>query len=129
MPRVDRARLQRASACLGELVVDPSLWPMLMHEICQAIGAEGAALLQADVRTPDVPVTEGVKDFFAFYFREGWHQHDLRAATAPLLLAGRSVTRRNRTPGGGSSKFFNSAFDAAALSPSAGRTTMALPVA
>lgn len=78
--------------------MDPAQWPTVMHEICQAVGAEGAALLQADVRTPDVPVTEGVKEFFSFYFREGWHEHDLRVMTAPLLLAGRSVVRDQDLP-------------------------------
>lgn len=28
-----------------------------MEEICRAVGAEGAVLLQGDVRTPDVPRT------------------------------------------------------------------------
>ena len=39
---------------LGEAVVDPGRWPVLMEEICSAVGTTGAALLQSDIRTPDV---------------------------------------------------------------------------
>jgi DNA-binding CsgD family transcriptional regulator len=59
-----------------------------MDEICEAIDAKGAGLLQSDVRTPDVPFTDSVKDLFAVYFHEGWHERDLRVRTVPLLLAG-----------------------------------------
>jgi DNA-binding CsgD family transcriptional regulator len=89
---LDPQALEKVSARLGEAVLDPAQWPDLMEEICRAVGAEGAALLQGDVRTPDVPVTPPVKEFFATYFREGWNERDLRATrTVPLLLAGRRV--------------------------------------
>jgi DNA-binding CsgD family transcriptional regulator len=88
MSKPDALALEGVSARLGEAALDPSLWPELMDGICRAIGAEGAGLLQSDVRTPDVPFTDSVKDLFAVYFREGWHERDLRARTVPLLLAG-----------------------------------------
>jgi DNA-binding CsgD family transcriptional regulator len=59
-----------------------------MDGICRATGALGAALLQSDVRTPDVPVTESARDLFAFYFRHGWHKRDFRARGVPLILSG-----------------------------------------
>jgi DNA-binding CsgD family transcriptional regulator len=88
MPKLDALRLERASERLGEAALDPALWPELMDDICDAIGAKGGGLLQSDVRTPDVPLTDSVKDLFAVYFHEGWHERDLRARTVPLLLAG-----------------------------------------
>jgi DNA-binding CsgD family transcriptional regulator len=62
-----------------------------MDDICASVGARGAALLQGDVRTPDVPRTAGVREAFDFYFREGWHHRDLRARGIPLFLQGRKV--------------------------------------
>lgn len=60
-----------------------------MDEISSAAGAMGAALLQADVRTTDIPVTAGVADYFKTYFLENLHVGDVRATrAAPLLLAG-----------------------------------------
>ena len=58
MFRVDSSEFDKVSARLGEAALDPSLWPELMDGICRATGALGAALLQSDVRTPDVPITE-----------------------------------------------------------------------
>src|SRR3990172_3761925 len=88
MPKVNADQLQKASARLGEAALDPALWPDLMDEICQAISAECALLLQSDVRTPDVPITESAKGLAQSYFNEGWHERDLRVRTVPLLLAG-----------------------------------------
>jgi DNA-binding CsgD family transcriptional regulator len=77
---------------LGDLVLDPALWPHVMQELCDALGAMGAALLQSDVRTSDVPVTESVKAPFRRYFDEGWHTKDMRAARGvPRILNGERV--------------------------------------
>ena len=64
-----------------------------MQEISAAAGARGAALLQSDVRTPDVPATVEIDDFLRrSYFGEGWHQRDVRAERGvPLLLKGIKV--------------------------------------
>jgi DNA-binding CsgD family transcriptional regulator len=89
--RLDVARLDTATARLGDVVLDPASWVSVMDDICAGVGARGAALLQEDRRTPDVPRTAGVQEAFDFYFREGWHQRDLRARGIPLLFQGRKV--------------------------------------
>src|SRR5436305_11718309 len=87
---VDLDRLQRAAARLGDAAIDPGIWPEIMLEICAAAGARGAALLQSDVRTPDVPATPDIGEYFRrSYFAEGWHERDVRAERGvPLLLKG-----------------------------------------
>ena len=63
-----------------------------MERISAAAGATGAALLQSDSRTPDIPRTAGVDEYFRSYFAEGWHARDVRAERAvPLLLRGERV--------------------------------------
>jgi DNA-binding CsgD family transcriptional regulator len=89
--RLELARLGRAGARLGDVVLDPAGWVSVMDDVCAGAGARGAALLQADTRTPDIPRTRDVHEAFDFYFREGWHQRDLRARGVPLLLQGRKV--------------------------------------
>jgi DNA-binding CsgD family transcriptional regulator len=84
--------LERACTRLGEIVVDPSFWPSVMADICRAVGASGAALLQSDVRTPDIPRTPSVDEMFSHYFQNGWHTRDVRAQRAvPLLLSGSRI--------------------------------------
>jgi DNA-binding CsgD family transcriptional regulator len=90
--KVDSEALLRTSARLGDAVVDPRVWPQILDEISSAVGAVGSALLQSDVRTPDIPRTEAVNDVFDLYFREGWHTRDIRAERGvPLLLRGHQV--------------------------------------
>lgn len=87
--KVDIDRLQSISNRLGDAVLDPALWPILMQDICSASGAMGACLLQSDVRTPDVPMTDSAREYFKSYFSEHYHENDVRAARAvPLLMAG-----------------------------------------
>ena len=82
----------RASVRLGDAVVDPARWPNVMEDLCRAVDASGAALLQSDVRTPDVPRTEAVTELVNNYFRDGWHIRDLRADRGvPLLQGGAPV--------------------------------------
>lgn len=89
---IDQKRLQKTSVRLGDAAIDPAIWPEVMEEICAAAGATGAALLQSDVRTPDIPRTSGVDDYFRDYFADGWHARDIRAERGvPLLLAGKKV--------------------------------------
>jgi hypothetical protein len=47
--------LMKATARLGDAIVDPGQWPDILDGMSRAVGAEGALLLQSDVRTPDVP--------------------------------------------------------------------------
>ncbi len=73
---------------IDDVALDTALWPDVMQEIAHSVGATGACLLQADVRTPDVPKTAGIADLFNAYFHGGWHLRDVRARAAPLLIRG-----------------------------------------
>jgi DNA-binding CsgD family transcriptional regulator len=89
---LDLSLLEAAEKRLGEAVLDPAMWPSVMDDICQGVGATGAALLQSDIRTPDVPLTPSVREYFASYFADGLHIEDVRAIRGvPLLLAGKPV--------------------------------------
>ena len=77
---------------LGDAVADPTLWPQIMDDICAAAGATGAALLQTDIRTPDIPRTASVDDFFQILFCNGMAgaRHASRRSV-PLLMRGQPV--------------------------------------
>jgi hypothetical protein len=63
-----------------------------MEEVCRAIGTTGAALIQSDARTPDVPMASSAKEIFKSYFENNLHINDIRAVRGvPLLLAGSPV--------------------------------------
>ncbi len=92
MREIDAAQIQEAALNLGEALLDGREWPRLLDGICRAVGATGAVMLQGDVRTPDVPMTDSLKDLLTVYFRDGWHTRDIRAARGvPMLLAGSPV--------------------------------------
>ena len=92
MHGVDVDRLEKACRLLGDTVLDPAIWPLAMDEICRAVAASGAMLLQSDVRTADVPRTPSFEEPTQFYFRNGWHTRDSRAKHGvPLMLGGMSV--------------------------------------
>ncbi len=91
MPRPDRAQLQAVIPRLGDAILDPGLWPEIMEEICRAVDAKGAILLQSDIRTPDVPFTESIRDLYDAYFRDGWSVREYRARGLPVLLNGTPV--------------------------------------
>lgn len=89
---VDAERLFKVGTRLGDTVIDPAVWPQILEEISAAVRARGAALLQGDVRTADIPRTAGVDEYFRSYFSEGWQLHDIRAERAvPRLLQGEQV--------------------------------------
>ena len=52
---VDVHRLDDVTARLGDVILDPATWPSFMDEVCAAVGATGAAMLQSDIRTEDIP--------------------------------------------------------------------------
>jgi DNA-binding CsgD family transcriptional regulator len=87
---VDLAKLEDISNRLGDAVLEPGRWPVLMEEICAAVDATGAAMLQSDVRTEDIPRTPSISEFFdKIYFQNKLHESDVRAARGvPLLLSG-----------------------------------------
>jgi DNA-binding CsgD family transcriptional regulator len=90
--RLESDHLEPFRQKLGDVVVDPALWPQVMQDLSDVVGATGAGLLQSDVRTSDVPVTEPVRGLFRRYFEEGWHAHDLRAVRGvPLMMNGARV--------------------------------------
>jgi DNA-binding CsgD family transcriptional regulator len=63
-----------------------------MDGMSRAVRANGAILLQSDVRTPDVPRTPGISEMMDIYFRDGWHTRDVRAIRGvPLALRGQPV--------------------------------------
>jgi DNA-binding CsgD family transcriptional regulator len=89
---VNSERLVAVSKNLGEAVIDPGAWPRLMEDVSAAAGAFGAALLQTDIRTPDIPRTASVDDCFQYYFASDWPAHDTRAErSVPLLMGGQAV--------------------------------------
>jgi len=84
---VNTSGISRVQASLGEAAVDPSRWRDLLEQMCRAVGAEGASLRQAGVRTPDVPYTASMEDLTKVYFREGWHLRDIRVPRVQSLFA------------------------------------------
>ena len=61
---IDFAKFSQAAVRLGETVLDPTIWPEVMQQMCASMNIRGAALLQGDVRTPDVPRTPAVSEPF-----------------------------------------------------------------
>jgi len=89
---IDISRIDAVASRLPEAVLDPSRWIGIMEEVCGAVKTSGAALLQGDVRTADIPVTDSVAEYFKSYFDQQLHISDVRAIRGvPKLLAGQSV--------------------------------------
>lgn len=89
---IDAEEVLTISRRLGDAALDPAIWPEIMEQVSTAIGAMGAALLQSDVRTSDIPRTASISEATDDYFAAGWHALDIRAARAvPLLLSGEKV--------------------------------------
>jgi DNA-binding CsgD family transcriptional regulator/PAS domain-containing protein len=89
---VDAERLLAINNRLGDAAIDPMIWPELLDLISNAVGAAGAALLQSDVRTSDIPRSAGAGEVISSYFANGWQTQDVRAERGvPLLLRGQKV--------------------------------------
>lgn len=84
---IELSGISRVQDRLGETAVDPSRWRDLLEEMCRAVGAEGASLRQAGVRTSDVPYTASMEDLTKVYFKEGWHLRDIRVPRVQSLFA------------------------------------------
>lgn len=94
MTRLEIGLLERTKSRLGEAVLDPGQWPSIMEDICASVRTTGAALLQSDIRTPDVPMTPSVVELFKDYFDNNFHIGDIRALKGvPLLVSGRRAVR------------------------------------
>lgn len=89
---IDANALTKVMNRLGEAVLNPEAWRDIMDDICRAVGASAALLLQSDVRTPDVPRTESIDEATQLYFRNNWHVMDPRARGLPRIIAGEIVT-------------------------------------
>jgi DNA-binding CsgD family transcriptional regulator len=87
---IELSSLSRVHARLGEVALDPSGWRDLLEDMCGVVGAEGASLRQAGVRTTDVPYTGSMEALTKVYFREGWHLRDIRVPRVQSLLASSS---------------------------------------
>jgi hypothetical protein len=84
--------LKESSKCLGEAAVDPTMRPQVMKQMAAAADATRDVLLQSDIRTPDVPCAESLKELVRRYFLDGWPARDLRGNKgAPLLARGATV--------------------------------------
>ncbi|SFN60852.1 hypothetical protein SAMN05216573_116152 [Bradyrhizobium sp. Rc3b] len=90
--KIDDAELSKVLNRLGEAAVNPEAWRDIMDDICKAVGASAALLLQSDIRTPDVPRTASIAEATELYFRNNWHLRDPRAKGFPRMMAGEVVT-------------------------------------
>jgi DNA-binding CsgD family transcriptional regulator len=84
MSGIDAGGLKKACERIGEAAVDRATWPDVMADIGNSVGAVGAVLLQSDIRTPDVPRTASIDHGIQRYFKDGWHQRDLRALSTAV---------------------------------------------
>lgn len=84
---IELSGISRVHSRLGEAAVDPGKWRDLLEEMCRAVGAEGASLRQAGVRTSDVPYTASMEDLTRVYFKEEWHLRDIRVPRVQSLFA------------------------------------------
>lgn len=90
--KIDDEQLSKVLNRLGEAAVNPEAWRGIMDDICKAVGASAALLLQSDIRTPDVPRTDSIAEATDLYFRNNWHLRDPRAKGFPRMMAGEVVT-------------------------------------
>jgi DNA-binding CsgD family transcriptional regulator/PAS domain-containing protein len=92
MNDIDPARLERTCARLGDVVIDPAVWPEILGQISEAVDAIGAVILQSDTRTRDIPRSAGINEMINVYFGNGWHTRDIRADRGfPLIQKGQRV--------------------------------------
>jgi DNA-binding CsgD family transcriptional regulator len=89
---IDNDQLTKVMNRLGDAAVDPAAWTEIMDDICRAVGASAAILLQSDSRTPDVPRTASIDEATQLYFADNWHMMDPRAKGFPRMMAGEVVT-------------------------------------
>jgi hypothetical protein len=61
-----------------------------MEHICRAVGTTGAALVQSDIRTDDIPMTASVAEVFGAYFHNDLHLNDVRAVRGAQRAIGRA---------------------------------------
>jgi DNA-binding CsgD family transcriptional regulator len=91
---VNAQRLAQAATRLGDTVLDPAIWSEVLEDICAAVDARGAVLLQPDMTgTGDrairqaVPFTPSMTGIMQHYFIDGWWKQDTRAKGCITLLS------------------------------------------
>jgi DNA-binding CsgD family transcriptional regulator len=89
--RIDHAQLEAARSRLGDVVVDPGMWPEVLEQISAAAGAIGAVLLKAGAGTYAVR-TASIAHAVDHYFENGFNTRDVRVERGvPLLMRGKPV--------------------------------------
>ena len=83
---MDIEALTRSASRLGETAVDPTLWPNLLQEIADSVGAFGAMLLQAGTPTVDVPWSPSIERMREVYYGDLWNTRDLRAVRSVAAI-------------------------------------------
>ena len=83
---MDIEALTRSASRLSETAVDPSLWPNLLQEIAEGVGALGAVLLQAGTPSVDVPWSPSLNRMREAYYGGLWHMRDLRAVRSVAAI-------------------------------------------
>ncbi len=83
---MDIEALTRSASRLGETAVDPTLWPSLLQDIAEGVGAFGAMLLQSGTPTADVPWSPSMERMRESYYGEQWNTRDLRAVRSVAAI-------------------------------------------
>lgn len=93
MARSSLDELMKATARLGDVVVDPAIWPEVMDAMSRAVHAKGALLLKSDGGPRDTPRTASISELTDIYFADGWHLRDVRPVrSVQLRQRGQLVT-------------------------------------
>lgn len=76
---------------LSHAAIEPESWPRVLEQICSALNASAAMLIQGEARTSDVPRTASMDEGLRVYFENGWYNRDLLGRGVPLLHNGEKV--------------------------------------
>ena len=71
--------------------LDASLWPEVLTELSERVGAKGAVLVSTERYMPGVPTSSAVREMMDDYFRN-WTAHDVRAERGLPFVLARGVT-------------------------------------
>ncbi len=76
---------------IEQAALDAALWPQVLDELSEKVGAKGAILVSTDRLMPGAPVSQGVAEMMDDYFRNGWNNHDIRAERGVPFILTRGV--------------------------------------
>ena len=77
--------LQRAEILLLDAATDPAAWLAALDMMAEASHSKAAAILAVEGRGPFVLPTPSMGELTESYVKDGWYQHDARAAGIPLM--------------------------------------------